>query len=258
MAKRSMKDAVAETIPAPGEGGGEATPEPAVNPDAALMVGGPQETGAVPELEEVEIGGKKFRVLKEQVGDVSELFKTTSDRLVESERALTELRAGTPQPVTPIVEGDKPEDIGTLLFTDPAKAVAAIKQEIVREVAGMYTAEESRKGFWTDFYKDHPDLEDSDLMVRAIAGKNFSTLGPMKASAAGNELADLTRKEILRMVNKSKGGNSGSDRSTSLEGTRALSAPAAPEEHKGPQSLSATIKARAAVRRKASTLKLAE
>lgn len=256
MAKKadaSTKDPVVD--PNPDDKGGETAP--ALDPDAALMVGGPQDTAA-PELEEVEIGGRKFKVLKGQVGDLSESFKTTSDRLAESERALAELRAGTPAPVTPVVEGDKPDDIATMLFTDPTKAVAAIKEDILKEVTGMYQAEKTKDDFWDDFYTDHEDLKDSDVLVKAMATKHFSTLGPLTASKAGEELADLTRKEILRYVNKSKGGNSGGDRSTTLEGGRVPEVKTTPVEPEGPKSLSATIKARAAARRKSGKLQLAE
>jgi hypothetical protein len=93
-----------------------------------------------------------------------------------------------------------------LLFSDPAKALELHGQKVAANVEARlrkeYQQDKGAAEFWRNFYKKHKDLREEDDLVQFVMQENLGTLGGMEAGRAMDELADLTRKRILRYSGK--------------------------------------------------------
>lgn len=82
-----------------------------------------------------------------------------------------------------------------LLFEDPAAAVEQLKQELRNE----YTVEQNRQRFWTEFYRENPDLREHDDIVRLTMSKNLADLAQKPVPDAAKEIAELSRKRLAEL-----------------------------------------------------------
>lgn len=138
----------------------------------------------------------------------------TAERFERMERELELMRRENDDlrrrnPVEPVVrqpaEPEDETDWDELIFKDPKQAVKLIKEqarkEITTELRREYTQEQGTNQFWTDFYNDNPDLKEDDDLVQTMLNSNLAKLGGMPVKKAMDELADLTRKRIMRYSN---------------------------------------------------------
>jgi hypothetical protein len=185
------------------------------NPDSAVIAGGPgQEStpSGTPVTESgvlIDIGGQKFTVdaaLAQAYGQRETQF---SRKLSEQSDELGRLRKQVAQPVAqPQPQPSTPAqpDIATLLFTDPAQALAIHEQQIMAKIGQAYQADINQRKFWSDFYADNQDLDPSldDKLVKLVMQENYQDLNQMPLADARRKLADLTRHEILRYAQRNK------------------------------------------------------
>lgn len=155
-----------------------------------------------------------------------------------------------PATAKPVVETKKDEtDWNNLLFTDPAGAVAKIKQEAkeeaTRELTQNYNKAESSKAFWRKFYAKNKDLRGDHDLVEVTLNSNLSTLANVEVDTAMERLADLTRQRILRYTGSA---SSNRGKKARAEGSEPPTPKKQEEEVDEPVRLSDIIKARRAKR----------
>lgn len=122
-------------------------------------------------------------------------------------REIEDLRRRTP--VEPAVrnqpEAEEEPDWDELLFKDPKAAMKLhgerVAKSVREELRREYAQDQGTNQFWSDFYKDHPDLEGDDDLVQTMLNSNLAKLGGMPVKKAMDELADLTRQRIMRYSN---------------------------------------------------------
>jgi hypothetical protein len=172
------------------------------------------------------------------------------DALKQTNAAL--IRQAPPREPEPDEDEDE-TDWDTIIFSNPKEAVRMIKEqtrkEVSRELRGEYQKDQGEKEFWADFNKSHPDLKEDRDLVEIELSKNMKKLDDMPVKKAMDELADLTRKRIMRY----SGGKARTKSRAIAEGAGAPSARKAPQEKKRATTLSDVLRARAETRRKAQT-----
>jgi hypothetical protein len=147
-------------------------------------------------------------------------------------------------------------NLDTLLFENPTKALEIHRQQIVNELTQKYEAEKRQQEFWRDFHSRHKDLDGDDLVIHAVAARNAAGLSTITDPVEmADKIADLSRREILRISNRAKSDTPDKTRAV-VEGS-SIAAPKLqprPEaEEKG--SLSQTIRDRRKARQEAALSK---
>lgn len=121
------------------------------------------------------------------------------------------IRKGYKEPPKDEPKDKKGYDYATGLFTEPEVAIARlraeIKQETIAEVSAAYTQAETKKDFWTGFYKDNEDLAGEKLIVEAVLGRDWAKLKDLTPADAAKKLSEAAKKEIMRL----SGGKSPAD-----------------------------------------------
>jgi len=232
------------------------------DPDKEVMVGGPLDDNQViddagdkvkkSDLVSITIDGTDYQVDKNTAA-LFEAQKRTYDR------ELGEVKKKIPAVTTQEKkksEDDDDSDYTVKLFTDPKKFLEERDEKIVSrvrtELTQQYQADQSQKEFWSEFYRENPDLDikKDHRIVGAVLSENYSNWAELPAAQARKKLADATRDTLLDMIgrHKDKTKVENRDRSTTLEG--ASTAPGSrkvadvDEGTKVRPSLSAAIKAR--------------
>lgn len=167
-------------------------------------------------------------------------------RLDKLERRNQELE-NTIRSSTRKAEPAKPDegvDISTLIFTDPEKAVAQIKDDITKSLTSKYEGAKAIDKFFNDFYREAKDLdqEEDDWLVRATLQQN-PELYEMPVKAARKKLAELTRDKMLGFAKRA-----GGQKPPELEGGDNTPTPKPKKEEKKVESLADQINARKAAR----------
>lgn len=189
------------------------------DPNATAMIGGPgqedvpnpENPPAASETREVKIHGRNFQVSADLAQTLEqrdrEFDRTLNEKLAQRDRDIQQLRALLPKPEI------KTPGYDTLLFEDPNRAIQQIKQEIRAELSVAYDQDQKLQAFWRDFYAGNTDINPSDdgIIVRALLNEHLAELAPMRAEDAARSLADLTRKEILRISQKARVMSDGKD-----------------------------------------------
>jgi hypothetical protein len=163
---------------------------------------------AAPVVEKVTIGGKEFEVSKDAALAIkaSQEAATASAREIE-QRLNSQIADLTKRvPVTPAEKAaPAAEDYDTLIFTQPKEAVARIKAELKAELAGVSESEKARAQFWTNFYDEFPELKGDELVVNAVASRDYNDLKDLKVVDARKKLGEATQKYLLeRGVDRKK------------------------------------------------------
>lgn len=202
--------------------------EPDLDDDESTPPSKPRKQQNQIEMEEVEIGGKKFYVQK-GAGDAlkaqSKPKQTDEQRL----RAMFEEFMGTQTKPKKKQVRDEPDDeddedaeLDALMFTDPAKyrkiMREQLRKDILKEVRSEYSADQGQKTFWRDFYDENDDLKEYDFIVRSTLQENMSDLKDMQTAEAAKKLAELSRDKLLKIAKKMGKGRRGSDESEHVEG----------------------------------------
>lgn len=162
-----------------------------------------------PELVKIMLGGQVIEVAPE----VAEAY--------ERERASYQ----QPPPDDEADEGpdDTQSGLGDLLYTDPEGAVRQItetvRSQVSKELREEYIAERAREIFWQDFYRMNPDLQEDDAIVQAVLNKNLGSIRNLSGDAGRTVLADMTRKEIMKVAKRHGGTSRKRDDSDTLEGS---------------------------------------
>lgn len=231
------------------------------DPDKDVMVGGPLDDNQViddagdtvkkSDLVSINIDGTDYQVDKNTAA-LFEAQKRTYDR--ELGEVKKKIPAADPAPRKAADEDDS--DYTVKLFTDPKKFLEERDEKIVSrvrtELTQQYQADQSQKEFWSEFYRENPDLDikKDHRVVGAVLAENYSSWSELPAAQARKKLADATRDTLLDIIgrHKDKTKVENRDRSTTLEG--ASTAPGSrkavdvEEGTKVRPSLSAAIKTR--------------
>lgn len=170
------------------------------------------------EFEEVDIGGKKYKVEK---GAADALKKSAKKPAAsdsgEIKKMLDEYTAKIAGKGKKVTEGDdepgegEPDLSDVRIFSDTKGWMADFKKslsaDIVKQISTMYSQDQGQKTFWQDFYRDNSDLKEYDFIVKAVLSKNAKELAPMSTEDAAEKLAELARDQLLGIAKKvSKGG----------------------------------------------------
>lgn len=189
--------------------------QPPTNPDAAVMKGGPEDEQRqnqpqpdAPKMVSVKYGGKEFQVPEdvaqswtEREREFSAKLSEHSDELGKLRKTAQEYEAVKSRFVTP---QQQQADPAVLMFENPAKFVQDLREGIKAEVRQEYLQYEGDNRAWMQFSQKHEDLADERDLVTWIAQRHAAELQTLPPSQRADHLADITRKEILRVHAKFK------------------------------------------------------
>lgn len=181
----------------------------------------PRKKTSQPEFEEVEIGGKKYKVEKGGAEALKAQLKPKKPAVSESQQIkqmLDEYTAklqGGKKKKAAEPDDDDDDDEGLSddrLFTDTKGWMKDFKKslskDILAAISGAYTQDQSQKEFWGDFYRTNSDLKDYDFIVKAVMSKNAAELSPMSTEEGSDRLAELAREQLLNIAKKVSKGKS--------------------------------------------------
>lgn len=204
------------------------------------------------ELVDLEIDGKSFKVSKDARDALAGFVTKRVPDTRPAPKELDEKPLGK-KADEEFLPGFKDAD----LFIRPTEFLAAfagkIREDVKREVRGEYTADQSQKEFWSNFYGENKDLAGHKQLVNTVMMEHKEELAPLTVTQAKKKLAELTRGSILDIVKQFGGDNKGGMGRERVEGSTSGSGrkSAASQQDAAPSSISATIKARQAARRAA-------
>lgn len=186
--------------------------------DASLLDGGPLDGGEIdgdktivpatgPKM--VMVGGVE---MPEDVAKyLTPLVEQFTGRIGELESALQRATAPAPASQKP-ASHESPEDdydFNTKIFEEPAEALARlekkIKQELKQELESKARVEADEKAFWSEFYKDNPELKEYDFIVKAVLQRDLAKLSTKSVDEAIKMIAAETKKHVLK--NEPRKGN---------------------------------------------------
>ncbi|TCL70468.1 hypothetical protein [Rhizobium sp. BK251] len=90
------------------------------------------------------------------------------------------------------------QEIADLMYVDPGKAVALLREQTKQEVRQEYAQHQSREQFFKDFYRENPDLSENHVDVLGVLNSRWADLETMPVSKAAIEVASLTRQKLER------------------------------------------------------------
>lgn len=225
------------------------------HPDAAYIKGGPgddgDEPGAAKKTAKLKIGGKEFDAPEDIAAALTALQEAHDAELAELRKANRAQPAPNP---TPAKTEEEPYDFNTMIFINPAEALAKFREEIIADMTGRYQAETGRAKFWSDFNKENSDLEDATFLVESVLNKNYEDLKGLPADEARKELAKLSRLALDKLGFKGKKDDEIKPNRTEIEGgSTPASKKTVQQEKVDVTSIGAVIKAQQARRRKAAS-----
>ena len=98
----------------------------------------------------------------------------------------------------PEPSGNGADDIGNLMWENPAEFAEAIEKRAVEKVSKQQQAQQEIESFWNNFYTQNPDLnraQDHGL-VSQILSQNMSTMGTLPLSSLIPQLAQMVRAQL--------------------------------------------------------------
>lgn len=181
------------------------------------------------DLVEVVIAGQTVKLAPETAALIEAEQTAASAAATQSQLASEPIASG---------DGDRSDDADAeLMFSDPAQWKKNLVEGIRKEVTADYSADQQRKGFWDDFYRENDDLRGEDYLVQATLNRHFSVLENMKGRPGRDRLAELTKKDILALTKKYNKPPENND-TTNLEGAAGgEEAPDVPTPKKEPTRL---------------------
>lgn len=239
--------------------------QPALNQerDAPFYVGGPGlDTPVEPTEEPAQptgvkriIAGKEYAMDPDTAAAFDQRERDFERRMSQQGTELGELRRIKQQVDGLKAQADPAQPtLDTMLFENPTQALESWWQQKEAKLRQDYQSEQREREFWTQFYKTHRDLDGEDLIVRAVSLRNASALSTITdAGDMSDKIADLSRREILRISQRTKPDT---DKSRAVVEGSSISAPKAPkgkseDEEAKSWSLSKEIRANRQRRREA-------
>jgi hypothetical protein len=192
MAKRSKKPAAAEEQP--------------VVDDSGAMTGYPGHGDAFDPVDEVQQPSADDPVdPPSQPQDLTpqQMIDRAKEEMRREMQALMAQRPPAPQMATPMPQPqpDPEPDWDKLLFDNPKEALRLHGERVARDIEAKmtkrYQQDVGERDFWTEFYRDNPDLKNDDDLVKATMQKNMAELAVLVVPDASKKLAELTRARIL-------------------------------------------------------------
>ena len=226
-------------------------PDP--KPADPVIAGGPggEPEPAAPKLVAVKYGGRELQVPEDVATAWTDREREFDQRLSKQGAELGDIRKrwqSVEQQIQPKPDKPAEPDLNTLWFEDPTKAARLIEERLESKLEGRYRRERALEKFWDGFDRDNPDLRDDRWVAEATFNEHFDELADMTPVKAREELADRTRKKILKLTAKVKTTDT---RSPVLLEPASGDRPPRParEEDEGPKSLSEALAARRQQRR---------
>ena len=202
--------------------------------------------GAEPELVDVQIGSRTIKMSPEDAEAYEEERQKWSRPAPQAPQA----------PVAPKAEADPLDGLDEELFRDPKSAVRKITGAVETKLRTEYQQEKAREVFWRDFFQENPDLRDVSGLVDSVVAAHAAEIGPLPITAARKRIAELTRKEVVRIAKVGQKGNSSKLETPNRGRVPPVRQPTQGDEKPG--SLIASLKARQARRRQAATAAVKE
>lgn len=174
-----------------------------VNPDLNKVdVTKEVKQAAAPQTVEIEVDGKKIAVQPEVKAALDAAAKAAKDAGVAATEVenrlkaqLDELQKKLPQDKKDAV--DPLDGIDTTLFANPKEAARAIIDRAKEELRAEMGVSNAQKQFWSDFYEAFPELKADDLVVKAIMGRDYPDLQPLKVADAIKKLGESAQSYLL-------------------------------------------------------------
>jgi hypothetical protein len=172
------------------------------------------------------------------------------ERRHSEEMANVRRQAPPPREATPPPPED---DLAQLLFTEPQKAIAKIREQVGQEIEGKltqkYVQDQNNIKFWSAFDERFPDLKGDRDMVEMLMNQNLSTLANIPVEDAMEKIAELTRSRIQRYTKSRPKGPR-----PFAEGANPPMPPRQQEEDEKPPSLSDIVRRRRAAKQNRATV----
>src|SRR5262245_12236586 len=206
---------VADDTPDPSE----PTAPSADDRDRAVMRGGPGDPPAEapaapaatpdqpPARTRVKISGRDFDVDPEMATALEDRERDYMRGIQMDRRERDELdryrRAANPSPTPAVPEFSRE------IFENPEAAMLRREERLKTELRQEFLTQQATQRTWAKFYQDHPDLVGEEMLVDALLQSN--EIGNIRISSESDQrraleqLADATRREILRISRKAKG-----------------------------------------------------
>jgi hypothetical protein len=134
---------------------------------------------------------------------LARLEKQLADVQRENETLRRVQEASVRPAAPPVTQEERDEtDWEDLMFRDPKKFAEQIEERAYKrarhDLTTEYQRDQGTQSFWRDFYERHPDLKDDRDLVETTLKSNMRALADKPSGVAADELADLTRKRIIR------------------------------------------------------------
>lgn len=162
----------------------------------------PVKPAPIPTTVEIEVDGKKIAVQPEVKAALDAAAKAAKDAGVAAGEVESRLKAQLDELQKKLEPAKKQaagrlDSIDTTLFANPAEAARAIIDQAKEELRAELGVSNAQKQFWTDFYEAFPELKGDDLVVKAIMGRDYPDLQPLKVADAISKLGESTQKYLL-------------------------------------------------------------
>jgi hypothetical protein len=231
-------------------------------PDQDVIVGGPgleapeptQSEPAQPSRQRVKLAGREFEVDPELAAALEEREREFQRKLSQQGAELGQLRqmvthrnAAPAAPAAPA----QADDLETLIFVEPKKAIERVKSEIRQELEQRYRQDQFWRDFWQGFDRAHPDLAGERELATVVLQRHFPELSDLPITQAIDQLGDRVRREIIRLAAKAQAKREPTAGAVVEGGVGPAGRPRQQPEEKGPKSLSDLIRERRAKRHRA-------
>jgi hypothetical protein len=232
--------------------------------DQDVIVGGPgqeapeptQSEPAQPPRQRVKLAGREFEVDPELAAALEEREREFQRKLSQQGAELGRLRqmvgyATAAAPTAPVSPAPT-DDLETLIFVEPKRAIERVKTEIRQELEQLYRQDQFWRDFWHTFDRAHPDLAGERELTTVVLQRHFQELSDLPITQAIEQLGDRVRREIVRLVSKTQAARREPTAGAVVEGgIGPTSRPRPQPEEKGPKTLSELIRERRTKRHQA-------
>lgn len=194
----------------PGPGGDpEARQDPEPEPEEQQPTRRRPEPEPEPEpaaRRKISLGGREYE-LDPQLAEALDAYRAESeDRNAKQQRAIEELYGRIPRQEAP---QQAAPNFDTLIFERPSEALKLYGDQIKRELQEQYNQDQQARlqmqvmeKFWNDFYLDHPEMREDDVLIRSVFGANMNSLIDMTPDKARETLAGIAKTELTRIATR--------------------------------------------------------
>ncbi|MCI0526273.1 MAG: hypothetical protein L0Y56_02295 [Nitrospira sp.] len=181
------------------------------------------------ELVDIEIAGKKYKVDKEAVAAIAALGKGNDKAVLQELKAIQDefkrsqqVKGKKKAAEEEEEEDDDLKDADVNLFSNTKDFLknfrAKIKKEIMDDMKKEYIRDQNSKSSWSRFYEKNKDLKDEKEIVELVLAKSEKDIGGLPVEEGMKKLADLARKELLRITTKYGGSRKSESKHVEGEG----------------------------------------